>query len=86
MNDYNFIKGFTNITISNICKKFKINAGNLLSGNTTDENYKKVKNEIIRELLMLVISDKQDELITLYLYDEALSKLQKENKMLKELI
>lgn len=86
MNNYEFIKSFQDIKISNICKKFKINLGNLLSGGTTEENYKKVKDEIIRELLIIFIQDKKDELAILYLYDEILKKLEKENKMLREMI
>lgn len=86
MSDYEFIREFTNIRVKDICKKFKIQQSNLTSGCTTDENYKKVKDEIIRELLILFIADKKDELITLYLYDEVLKKVEKENKMLREMI
>ena len=86
MNDYNFIKEFQNIKLTNICKKYNINLGNLLAGNTSSENYKKVKGEILRELLMIVIEDKKEDLITLYLYNELLEKLVKENKSLKEML
>lgn len=86
MSDYQFIKEFSNITISNICKKFDIRACNVYNGQTTDENYRKVKNEIIRELLTLILQAKQEDMITLALYDEVIFKLEKENKMLKEMI
>ena len=86
MSDYSFIKEFQKIKLSTICKKLGINQSNILSGQTTDENYRKVKNEIIRELLMLIIQSKGEELITISLYDEILAKLEKDNKMLREMI
>lgn len=86
MSDYSFIKEFQKIKLTSICKKLGINQSNILSGQTTDENYKKVKNEIIRELLMLIIQSKGEELITISLYDEILAKLEKENKSLREMI
>lgn len=86
MTDYSFIKEFQKIKLSSICKKLGINQSNILSGQTTDENYRKVKNEIIRELLMLMIQSKGEELITISLYDEILAKLEKDNKMLREMI
>lgn len=86
MTDYEFIKQFSNIKLTNICKKHKINLSNLLSGVTTDENYRRVKNDLIRELLMIIIQDKQEDLLTLYLYNELLEKVEKENRMLREMI
>ena len=35
---------------------------------------------------MLMIQDKQEELITLYLYDEVIMKQEREIKMLKEML
>lgn len=86
MSDYNFIKEFTNIKVKDICKKYGIQQSNLTAGCTSDENYRKVKNEILRQLLGLFIADKQDDLIVLYLYNEMLEKLEKENKSLREMI
>lgn len=86
MNDYQFIKEFTKITVASICKKLDIARCNISNGQTTDENYRKVKNEIIRELLILMIQSKSEDMITLALYDEVIMKLEKENKMLKEMI
>jgi hypothetical protein len=86
MNDYQFIKEFTNITVASICKKLDIRSCNIFNGQTTEENYRKVKNEIIRELLMLMIQSKSEDMITLALYDEVIMKLERENKMLKEMI
>lgn len=86
MNDYSFIKQFKEIKISKICKKYEINLGNLLSGQTSDENYKKVKNEIVRELLKLVIEDKRDNLILISLFADIIEKQEKDIKALKEMI
>ena len=84
--DYSFIKRFQEIKISRICKDKKIDLSNLLNGSTTDENYKRVKDELIRELLMLIIENRQEDLITLGLYDEIIMKQQKEIKALKEML
>ena len=86
MSDYNFIKEFSNIKIKDICKKYGIQQSNLTAGCTSDENYKKVKGEILRELLMLFIEDRKEDLIVLYLYNEILEKLEKENKSLREML
>ena len=86
MNDYQFIKGFQDIKLSSICKKYKINLGNVISVIASEENLKKVKYEIIRELLVLMLHYKEEDLITLALYDEVLMRLEKENKALKEMI
>ena len=86
MSNYEFIKEFQNIKLSNICKKYNINLGNLLSGQTTEENFKKVKNEIIKNLLDLLVNSKSEYLVTLALYDEVIMKLERENKNLREMI
>lgn len=86
MNDYNFIKEFTNIKVKDICKKYGIQQSNLTAGCTSDENYRKVKGEILRQLLILFIEDRKEDLIVLYLYNEILEKLEKENKSLREMI
>lgn len=86
MSDYSFIKEFQEIKISNYCKENNINLGNLLSGCTTDENYKKVKNYIIRELLKIMIEYRQDDLILVSLFSDILEKLEKENKALREML
>ena len=86
MSDYSFIKQFQEIKVSKICKDKGINLSNLLSGQTSDENYTKVKNEIIRELLMLIIEDKKDDLILISFYNDLIEKQEKEIKALKEMI
>lgn len=48
--DLQFIKDFSKITIVSICKDLKINRGNLLNGKASQENTKKVKEEIIKRI------------------------------------
>ena len=86
MSDYQFIKEFTNITVASICKRLGIRSCNVFNGQTTDENYRRVKIEIIRELLSLMIQYKQEDLVTLALYDETILKLEKEVRALKEML
>lgn len=86
MTNYQFIKEFQNIKLSKICKKYNITLSNLVSGQTTEENYRKVKEEIVEELLAMLIRDKGEEILTLYLYDDILLKIEKENRALRELI
>ena len=86
MDNYSFIKRFQEIKISKICEEKGINLGNLLSGSTSDENYSRVKNELIRQLLMLLIEDKKEDLLLIGFYNELLEKQEKEIKALKEMI
>ena len=86
MSDYQFIKEFTNITVASICKRLGIRSCNVFNGQTIDENYRRVKIEIIRELLSLMIQYKQEDLVTLALYDETILKLEKEVRALKEML
>ena len=86
MSDYSFIKEFQNIKISEICKDKGINLGNLLNGSTTEENYKRVKKELIRKLLMLMIEEMQDKLLLVGLYNELLETKEQELKSLKEML
>ena len=88
MTDYEFIKNFQKIKLTNICKRLGVNQSNVLSKQTTEENYKKIKNEINNELLELFKSDclNSEKLVTFYLYNEMLEKIEKENKVLREMI
>lgn len=47
--DLKFIKSFSKIKISEICKKLKIDKCNLWANKTSHENIKLVKEEIIAE-------------------------------------
>lgn len=88
MSDYEFIKEFREMKMTDICEKLKIKQTNIISGKTSDENLRKVKEEIIKELASLFTKDvtNSEKIITLYLYDELLTKLEKENRMLREMI
>lgn len=86
MSDYSFIKEFQNIKVSEICKDKGINLGNLLNGSTTEENYKRVKKELIRKLLMLMIEEMQDKLLLVGLYNELLETKEQELKSLREML
>lgn len=85
MTNYDFIKEFNKIKVSSICEKLNINRANISNGNASDENMKKVKLEITKELLELFKKDNED-LIILTLYNELLEKVYKENKNLKEML
>lgn len=86
MNNYQFIKRFQDIKLSRICKDKKIDLSNLLSGQTMEENYKRVKDEIVRELLMLLIEYKQEDLLLIGFYNDLIEKQEKEIKALKEML
>lgn len=88
MTDHEFIKKFTSITIKDIGEKLGINPSNITSGVASEENLKRVKNEIINRLYELFQSDylNSEKMITFYLYNEILEKIEKENKVLREMI
>ena len=86
MSDYDFIKGFKNITLKNISNRLGFTAGNISSGKMSSENLHKIKLEIIKDLIELIKEDRKEDLIALYLYNELLEDIEKENKMLKEII
>lgn len=55
--DFNFVKKFSKITIPNICRKEKIDRSNLISGKTTEINYKKARERIESEIAKLYIKE-----------------------------
>lgn len=55
MEDLEYIKKFTKISIPSICKKLKIDKSNLYTGRTTNLNIKKVRQEIESEIAKLYI-------------------------------
>lgn len=57
MNDLEYIKKFSKITITGICKKVKINRVNLLTNRSTEKNAKIVREEIESELAKLYIKE-----------------------------
>ena len=88
MSEHEFIKKFTSITLKDIGEKLGINPSNITSGVASDENLKRVKNEIINRLYELFKSDamNNEKMVTFYLYNEILEKIEKENKVLREMI
>lgn len=54
-NDLEFIKGFSKISVKDICDKKKVNRSNLLAGRSTKDNSKKVKKGIEAEIYKLYI-------------------------------
>lgn len=53
--DLEFIKAFSKISVTNICKKKKVNRGNLLNGLSTKENSKKIRKGIESEVAKLYL-------------------------------
>lgn len=56
MEDLEYIKKFSKINITNVCKKAKVDKSNLYSGRTSPKNVKKVRRYIesnIAELYLL---------------------------------
>lgn len=88
MTEHEFIKKFTSITLKDIGEKLGINPSNITSGVASEENLKRVKNEIINRLYDLFQSDclNSEKMVTFYLYDQILEKIEKENKVLREMI
>lgn len=48
--DLDFIKEFSKINISTICKELKVDRANLLNGRASEEKTKLVKEEILKRL------------------------------------
>lgn len=61
MEDLEFIKKFSKISISRICEKKKINRVNLLTNRTTKKNAKIVREEIESEVAKLYIKNDNEE-------------------------
>lgn len=50
LEEIDYIKNFSKISISSICKELKIDRSNLLKGKTTKANTELVKNTLIKKL------------------------------------
>lgn len=59
MNDRDFIKGFSKISIADICRKEKVNRSNILKVKNDSEKTKLVRERIESEIAKLYI--KEDE-------------------------
>lgn len=57
MEDLEYIKKFSKISISGICEKNKINRQNLLNNKTTKKNIKKVRESIESEIAKLYLKE-----------------------------
>lgn len=55
--EYKYIRGFSSISISGICKRLKVNRSNIISGKGKQENFKLVKREIEKEIARLYLED-----------------------------
>jgi hypothetical protein len=60
MEDLEFIKKFSKITISGICERKKIDRANLLRNKTTKKNAKIVREEIESEVAKLYIKNEEE--------------------------
>lgn len=58
--DQEFIKEFVQISIANICRELKIDRTNISSGCASKENFKKVRKELVNQILNL-FKDNSDE-------------------------
>lgn len=57
MEDLEYIKKFSSISISELCKKKKVDRANLLSGRTTKKNTRLIREEIESEVAKLYIKE-----------------------------
>lgn len=57
MTDLEFIKNFSKIQISKICKKHNITRQNIYQGNASQEKIKIVRDEIFEELKKLFMGE-----------------------------
>lgn len=72
-----YIKNFSKISVSKLCRKKKINRGNLLNDKTTEKNELKIKNEIENEFIDLYKEDIEESLVFII---KLLNKIKKEIK------
>ena len=61
MDDLEYIKKFSKITIKGICEKTKIDRANLLRNRSKKENAKKVREEIESEIAQLYIKEENND-------------------------
>lgn len=59
MNDLDYVKNFSKIHVTKICKKLKVDRANLMNGRTKQENVKKVRSEIESEFAKLYIINEE---------------------------
>ncbi len=59
MNDLEYIKKFTSIQVTKVCKKLKIDYSNLISGRSSKANENKVRKELESEFAKLYINKEE---------------------------
>ena len=57
MDNLEYIKKFSKISISGICRKLKIDRSNLMNNKTTKNNIKNVREEIESEIAKLYVKE-----------------------------
>lgn len=55
--EYKFIRGFSSISISGICRKLNITRAGIVSGNAKQEDIIKVKEELEKEYAKLYLGE-----------------------------
>ena len=61
MDDLEYIKNFSKISIKKVCEKTKANRSNVLSGNASKKTINKVKRQIESEVAKLYIIEDNNE-------------------------
>lgn len=61
MDDYEYIRKFSKITIKGVCEKTKANRSNVMSGSASKKTMNKVKKQIESEVARLYIIEDTDE-------------------------
>ena len=59
MTDLEYIKKFTQIQITKVCKKLNIDYANLITGRSSKANEKRVKKELESEIAKLYINKEE---------------------------
>lgn len=59
MDDLEYIKKFSKITIKDVCNKSKVNRSNVLNGKASKKTINKVKKQIESEVAKLYIIDNE---------------------------
>ena len=52
-----YVKKFTEIKVTNICKRLNIKMSNVSAGRTSKKNYERIKSEIESDIAKLYIKD-----------------------------
>lgn len=61
MNDFEYIREFAKISVSNCCKVNNVNMSNIYNKKTSKENAKKVREEIEDRIARLYLKGKKED-------------------------